>query len=914
MTGIQWESISLEGFGPYANKTTVSLTEGLNLLAAPNETGKSTLVEGLRAVLFGLPNSNDPKKFGTARFRSWGGAEIFEGEVCFLVNGARYRIKRQFDKHKVLVSREEKHGWVTELETEHNPAATRGAGDYQSYIGDLLGLTNDQIFIDTFYLTQPLPELGNLSDELKTLLSGSGGNFANALKILEDSLAKQTRFLRDMGFSSNKRNDRELEKVEAEILKLEKEIQDAKDQADELQPVLIEIEKVAAKLKENKKNFQRKKQLQEAWEKGRQLRGKYTESLEKQVDINRAKDELWELEKNIEKIKRKLETSFAHFLNLPWQFEEDLEQLIKWEEEIFRLKGTIKVLEDELIEQKDEFYRISGDLEKLSHFQNNLHLVADLKELKKLSEKRNREIEARINLLEKLKGHRQIEESKEHKNKILWQRLGIALSVSVAMAIGGWPIANLMGVLMGFLLGAISGWGLSYVILGSNKKALAIPETKEALAAIASLDPELGEFCKLLKAVEMEMLTANLYLLLKGNGLQEMIKLSSKEFAGFEAFTFLAKIEEEQEELRDRIAPYDLETSLDIVEQDFETYQNLTNGLSVAKSLVLQTEKRLENNTTAQAAFIETFKELKAGYPFLLESQFNDLKKIKENWQSFNRLKGEQDGLIKKIEGLLSGVSAKDKNELHSKHTEMQNKVIGIQRELAELEKAHPGLPSFIDSKKTEWQELEETYRNLEREVKNLENQGEELFEEQQALKLKQIELEGKGLINIAQGELELAELKTKKKAIQFEIDALEIAYQELKEAITNFNHSYRERLAKETTHYFREFTDTNRTINITDDFEVRVLAEGQERQAHQFSQGTRDQLFFALRLAVGDLLAADFQLPFILDDPFLNYDQTRLKEAKRILTALSEERQIFLLTHREDLVAWGNQVTIEKE
>ncbi|MBY6278392.1 MAG: hypothetical protein CWE10_20035, partial [Symbiobacterium thermophilum] len=55
MAGVIWHSVSLTGFGPYARKVTYTFPAGLGVLVAPNESGKSTLVAGLMAVLYGLP-------------------------------------------------------------------------------------------------------------------------------------------------------------------------------------------------------------------------------------------------------------------------------------------------------------------------------------------------------------------------------------------------------------------------------------------------------------------------------------------------------------------------------------------------------------------------------------------------------------------------------------------------------------------------------------------------------------------------------------------------------------------------------------------------------------------------------------------------------------------------------------------
>lgn len=66
-----------------------------------------------------------------------------------------------------------------------------------------------------------------------------------------------------------------------------------------------------------------------------------------------------------------------------------------------------------------------------------------------------------------------------------------------------------------------------------------------------------------------------------------------------------------------------------------------------------------------------------------------------------------------------------------------------------------------------------------------------------------------------------------------------------------------------------------------------------------RLSTGTRDQLYFALRLAACMvLLDTKFEtVPLILDDPFLRYDDERTASAMALLRQLAYDRQIILMT-----------------
>jgi uncharacterized protein YhaN len=75
-------------------------------------------------------------------------------------------------------------------------------------------------------------------------------------------------------------------------------------------------------------------------------------------------------------------------------------------------------------------------------------------------------------------------------------------------------------------------------------------------------------------------------------------------------------------------------------------------------------------------------------------------------------------------------------------------------------------------------------------------------------------------------------------------------------------------------------------------------------------SDGTRDQLYLALRLAALELHLEQAQpLPFIADDLFINYDDARAEAGLKALAELSEQTQVIFLSHHDHLVAAARRV-----
>jgi uncharacterized protein YhaN len=74
-------------------------------------------------------------------------------------------------------------------------------------------------------------------------------------------------------------------------------------------------------------------------------------------------------------------------------------------------------------------------------------------------------------------------------------------------------------------------------------------------------------------------------------------------------------------------------------------------------------------------------------------------------------------------------------------------------------------------------------------------------------------------------------------------------------------------------------------------------------------SDGTRDQLFLALRLAgVEEMIGRGVVLPFIADDLFINFDDERSVAGLRILADLAKRTQVLFFTHHHHIATLAAQ------
>ena len=89
----------------------------------------------------------------------------------------------------------------------------------------------------------------------------------------------------------------------------------------------------------------------------------------------------------------------------------------------------------------------------------------------------------------------------------------------------------------------------------------------------------------------------------------------------------------------------------------------------------------------------------------------------------------------------------------------------------------------------------------------------------------------------------------------------------------------------------------TGENYLINSDFQVQPERMGQARELAYFSAGQTDLLLLCMRLALVDALFQGQETIVILDDPFVNLDDTHLAQGLKLLQILGRKHQILYLT-----------------
>lgn len=315
---VRWSRLVLHGFGRFAGTVSLDLAPGLNVLVAPNEAGKSTLLAGITAVLFGLPGTTDPDKFGQGRWRNWFGPPRFGGELEFEAGDNKYRIQRDFATHRVYVARWSGAGWQRLITGEHNPNAKRRHVHYEQFLRETIGITSRELFMATFALGQPLPEPDTLDASVQQLLSGAGAaSFLQALEHLVSGVRSVTKYSRGLGVTDRDAvKDGRLEQLDQRIAELEAEIARSQAAADSLEVLQVELNRLENEGAAARQRLKEVEDALDAWNRWRALYLRRRSLLKDQLQLTRSWETIQKLEAAHQEQSRLLRETFPEFAAL----------------------------------------------------------------------------------------------------------------------------------------------------------------------------------------------------------------------------------------------------------------------------------------------------------------------------------------------------------------------------------------------------------------------------------------------------------------------------------------------------------------------------------------------------------------------------------------------------------------------
>jgi uncharacterized protein YhaN len=135
------------------------------------------------------------------------------------------------------------------------------------------------------------------------------------------------------------------------------------------------------------------------------------------------------------------------------------------------------------------------------------------------------------------------------------------------------------------------------------------------------------------------------------------------------------------------------------------------------------------------------------------------------------------------------------------------------------------------------------------------------------------------------------------------------LAHALLEQALKRFRERAQGPMLLAASRYFLQMSDGQFVRLVSDDSEARPVlvaqrANGSQVRVEGLSEGTRDQLYLALRLAALEIRReAGYDLPVVLDDVLMTSDDARAALALRAIGEFSKGHQVILFTHHAHLL-----------
>lgn len=151
-------------------------------------------------------------------------------------------------------------------------------------------------------------------------------------------------------------------------------------------------------------------------------------------------------------------------------------------------------------------------------------------------------------------------------------------------------------------------------------------------------------------------------------------------------------------------------------------------------------------------------------------------------------------------------------------------------------------------------------------------------------------------LENLRQEQEELQNMQYERSQTDEEIEAVNYAIAMMEKTVNGMQKSVGGQIRRRTGEILSELTDGKYSnILIEPNMDIRVQTIQKSIELHQLSRGTLEQVYFALRMAVSEVLCAQENMPVILDDMFAMYDEKRLQKALKWL--VDHREQVIILT-----------------
>ncbi|WP_339228847.1 AAA family ATPase [Oceanobacillus sp. FSL K6-2867] len=337
-----------------------------------------------------------------------------------------------------------------------------------------------------------------------------------------------------------------------------------------------------------------------------------------------------------------------------------------------------------------------------------------------------------------------------------------------------------------------------------------------------------------------------------------------------------------------------LEKQLKKIQQNIERF--------LAKQGIANPDERLEQNLQIIERFVNLQQEQRKELNYYKQLLTEIKEKQDELQQNMQTYKTEIEHLFKLAEV--------DAEELFYEKARLREEKTVLERELVKTTTQLKNLLSSEDIQKLEKTmvteaELEMNRQQTESSIQSLESKLEKIRENLADTKAELVAMESSDSYSASLHQFEMETEHFNQLAKEWAV--LKTAKEILSETKRNYRATYLSKVIEVTAQYFKDITDGKypHVYPPTDSSPFQVESFDNIRYTvNELSQGTVDQLYVALRLAISEIMSEKHGLPFVIDDAFVHFDAVRVQKMITILQQAAAKQQVILFTCRKEIAS----------
>lgn len=311
------KNIKVNAYGNIENKD-INLEEGINIIHGANESGKSTLLNYIISIFYGISRNKDGKALSDyEKYKPWNSNE-FSGRISYkLENGEKYEIFRDFNKKNPKIYNDKLEDISDRFETDKK--------DGSKFFIEQTGI-DKQMYLSTVVSTQEEVRLNeknqNMLIQKIANLAGTGEDNVSYKK----ALIKLQEKIRDE-IGTNKTSQKPINIIEKEIVEINNKIVETEKYRNRKYEIDAEKEQILSELKELEQQKQILQELQNSMKSEEETKNRL-EIREKNRKDNIAKiNELTNQKNTINAESERVQSAKNHLQDIIKGHKENIEKL-----------------------------------------------------------------------------------------------------------------------------------------------------------------------------------------------------------------------------------------------------------------------------------------------------------------------------------------------------------------------------------------------------------------------------------------------------------------------------------------------------------------------------------------------------------------------------------------------------------